>query len=364
MATVINDAQSSVGSPYVLYDLVATYKDRTQTTVTISYTLTGWLQYSSSYLGTGYSITPTVYFGGASESFTLKSSSSSWSGTTKHSISGTIKVTGLSATTKSISTALSVAATDSGRMSKKSGTALAIKDYNAQSGWSVNTHSANLDGSISLTINPIQSTNQHTIKATDGTKTVTLISKSSGTSKVIPFKAATFGSWFSTTSKTKTVTLLMTTYNEAGTALGTKESQSFTLTMLSSQGNPTGASLGLLNLTDIGGAFKVTKPTYKYGATFKSYSVTASSGTATYNGVETVTHVANPSIEGGVTITLSFTDSRGFISNVASIKYVPELTKFLVWVGGVWKKAMPYVYSGGVWKKAIGYIYTGSAWKK
>jgi len=33
-------------------------------------------------------------------------------------------------------------------------------------------------------------------------------------------------------------------------------------------------------------------------------------------------------------------------------------------VGGVWKKAIPFVRDGGVWKPAAAYVMTGSVWKE
>lgn len=138
MATVLNEKQSTYGSPYAFYTLSMTYSNRTSTTVDVSWSLTGHLQHSASYMGSGYILTATVYAGNNSQSKTLKGSSDIWSGTGTHTISGSFTVTGLATSTTSIATALYVDSNvdkyesgyDSCQLNKTSGTALAIPKYN------------------------------------------------------------------------------------------------------------------------------------------------------------------------------------------------------------------------------------------
>lgn len=107
MATVISNKKSTYGSPYAFYTLDLSYSNRTLNSVVVSYTLKVNLQYSNSNLGKGYPLTAIIYAGGSnSGEITLKPSSTSWSGTSVKTFTGSFTVTGLSASTSSISTAL------------------------------------------------------------------------------------------------------------------------------------------------------------------------------------------------------------------------------------------------------------------
>lgn len=104
-ATLVSGKKSTYGSPYAFYTFSYTVGTRTATSVTLNFTCSGHLQYSNSFLGTGtgYGLNAGVYVGGAWRTWTLKSSSTSWSGTTSHSASsGTITISGLSNTTTSL----------------------------------------------------------------------------------------------------------------------------------------------------------------------------------------------------------------------------------------------------------------------
>lgn len=105
MATVISSKKSSVGGPYCYYTLTMTYSSRTTTSVKVSWKLTAKLASSSSVMG--YSLTAYVYAGSNYQKKTLKGNST-WTGTGAHSIEGSFTVSGLSASTSSISTALKV----------------------------------------------------------------------------------------------------------------------------------------------------------------------------------------------------------------------------------------------------------------
>lgn len=87
MATILSGKKSTYGSPYVFYTVSAECTARSATAATIKVTVSAHLQYSSSFLGTGYPITVSIYLGGAWRSMTLKKSSDSWSGTGSHSVS-------------------------------------------------------------------------------------------------------------------------------------------------------------------------------------------------------------------------------------------------------------------------------------
>lgn len=141
MATVIDSKKSSVGSPYCYYTLKMTYSNRTTTSVKVSWTLTAKLASSSSTMG--YSLTAYVYAGSDYQKKSLKGTST-WTGTSAHTIEGSFTVSGLSASTSKISTALKVtsgAPANACQLNKTSGSNLTIAtiptytiSYNANGG--------------------------------------------------------------------------------------------------------------------------------------------------------------------------------------------------------------------------------------
>lgn len=69
-----------------------TEKSRSGTSVVLNVGFSSYLN-SSGFIGTGYSVKGTITAYNGSKDFTLKSSSASWSGTTKHTTSGTMTIT-------------------------------------------------------------------------------------------------------------------------------------------------------------------------------------------------------------------------------------------------------------------------------
>lgn len=131
--TLVDDVKSSYGSPYVHYSCtyVSTRANTTTATISVALSFKAWLQSSSSTLGTGKSLV--IYArlnGGAWQSVTIKSSSASWSGTTKHSAPA-LTVTGTSTSDK-INIEFYVTRGDSTGNSGKLGTKSSPKSYNAK----------------------------------------------------------------------------------------------------------------------------------------------------------------------------------------------------------------------------------------
>lgn len=131
--SLVDDVKSPYSGPYVHYSCSYTTERASATTAGISVTLNfkGWLNSSSSYLGTGKSLI--IYArlnGGAWQSVTIKSSSTSWSGTTKHSASA-LTLTGASTADK-INVEFYVARGDSTGNAGKLGTKSSPKVYAAK----------------------------------------------------------------------------------------------------------------------------------------------------------------------------------------------------------------------------------------
>ena len=102
MATILSGKKSSYGSPTAYYTVSVTTKSRTASSVVFVARVSGHLASSSSSLGSGLSLVAGIYAGGSWHTKTLKSSSSSWSGTGTHTISWEFTVSGLSATQTSV----------------------------------------------------------------------------------------------------------------------------------------------------------------------------------------------------------------------------------------------------------------------
>ena len=94
MATILNNKKSTGGSPYAYYSVDATSSNRGTSSVDITITVTSNLQYSSSSLGSGsnYGLVGYITLNNTEYSMTLKSTSQSWSGTTKHIATSTFNV--------------------------------------------------------------------------------------------------------------------------------------------------------------------------------------------------------------------------------------------------------------------------------
>ena len=94
MARLLTDKKSTNGSPYAFYTVDCTASSRKPTSVKLKFTVTARLQYYNSWIGTGtgYGLTAGVYVDEEWHNFTLKSESTSWSGTTEHTASATITV--------------------------------------------------------------------------------------------------------------------------------------------------------------------------------------------------------------------------------------------------------------------------------
>lgn len=95
MATILNEKKSDGGSPYIFYTIDASVSNRKVNSIDVSYTVTSHLQYSSSSLNTG-TLTSYITLNGTEYALTLKTSSQHWSGTTRHTSSNKVTVTGLS----------------------------------------------------------------------------------------------------------------------------------------------------------------------------------------------------------------------------------------------------------------------------
>lgn len=113
MATLISNKKSTYGSPYGYHTITATETSRTSSKVTIKFTAKCKLAESSSWLGSGSVLKAGVYIGGSWRTWTLKSSSATWSGTASHSASASFSISASASTTSLTGIKVRVLRTDS-----------------------------------------------------------------------------------------------------------------------------------------------------------------------------------------------------------------------------------------------------------
>lgn len=100
--TLLSDKISDKGDPYVRYTVKAKTSGRTSGSVKVTVTIQTRLNTSVSFLGKGYGLYGSVYLGGEWKGATLKSQYDKWEGKATHTASFTVTVSGLSASTTSL----------------------------------------------------------------------------------------------------------------------------------------------------------------------------------------------------------------------------------------------------------------------
>ena len=128
------DVWSDSDEPKFHYVVTAQVTDRTETTAKVTVAITTSLRYRGSYFGNGFILTGSLYMNGSWHDVTLKTSGEYWRGTTAHTANLSFTISGLSASTTSISSIFKVSRGDSkgggaGILSDKSCNNLAIAPY-------------------------------------------------------------------------------------------------------------------------------------------------------------------------------------------------------------------------------------------
>lgn len=104
MAEILTKKKSTYSGPYAYYTVDVTTSSRTPLSVKLTVKVTANLAASTSLLGTGngFGLTAGIYVGGEWHTWTLKKEGTSWSGTKKHTAETSFRVSGLSASTSSL----------------------------------------------------------------------------------------------------------------------------------------------------------------------------------------------------------------------------------------------------------------------
>jgi len=129
-------ATSTAGAPTFNYTVTAKATQRTANSVKVNLAITAALGRDASYFGRGYGLTASVYIGGAWRNVTLKNTTDYWRGKTGHTVNLSVTVSGLSASTASITgIKFKVTRTDSlgnaGKLGETACSNLRISQYTA-----------------------------------------------------------------------------------------------------------------------------------------------------------------------------------------------------------------------------------------
>lgn len=93
--------QSKAAAPYINYKVAAQTSGRTEKSVNVKATITASLEKSSNYFGRGYGLKGSIQFnGGDWHSVTIKNTSDYWQGNSGHTVTFTVAVKNLEASTK------------------------------------------------------------------------------------------------------------------------------------------------------------------------------------------------------------------------------------------------------------------------
>lgn len=359
--TVLSNKQSTVGSPYVIYTVQLQPSSRTASTVNIDCIVTLHLSSSSSHLGTGHVLTGYIAMNGQKFSIDLKGWSESWDGTTNHTASTSFQVTGLSSSTTSLSSTFSVTNSggSAGALNETSMSSITIGSGNSASLFKIQSD-IYVGDKVTASITSTSSTNYHKISISSGSKSTTFTSNTKS-DYVCQFSSSVFNSWFSSTVKMIEATITCTTYSSSGSNLGSV-SQKVYVHLHEYQYKPTGGSGKVSSESVTSCTITLTKPTFKNSATFSKWNISSNIGTATVSGdTITVSGLSSASnTETGV-LTVTCTDSRGFISDPIYVVFHIRRSGFYVY-NGAWLHASPMLYNNG-YKNVTGAVYN-SGWKK
>ena len=230
MAVILNNQQSTVGSPYAYYTIDATTSNRTATTTDIAIIITTHLGSSASTFGTGYSLKGSLYLNGSWYDIPIKSTSEAWSGTTNHTASATFTVP-TDASLTSISGILFNVTRPDGRGSSCSLTSTGCSNITLPpqpvSIPTVNENTVTL-GTTELTVytNRTNPNYIHTIQTVINGNVIETFTNITDSKTFIP-AIATYAPYI-TGSDRDTCYIVCTTYNN-GTQIGTSQTVSITL---------------------------------------------------------------------------------------------------------------------------------------
>lgn len=335
MATLLSNKLSHGTSPAAYYTASVSASNRTATSVKITFSITGRLQYSSSFLGTGKVLVAGIRVAGTWHAVTLKSSSSSWRGTGSHSASTSFTVSAAATTTTLTGIQVRVLRTDGGGTSAQLN-ATAVSNISIGLGATASTPSISpssgieFGDTITISNSSTPSTNVYTLTYSFGSATGTICTKKASpvnwtipTSLMSQIPNATSG----------TITITCQTYTSSGTSVGSK-TKTFTASVPTSI-KPTISSVRVSEAVSsvastIGAYVKsqskakvVISAAGKNGSTISKYATTIA-GT-NYSGSTVTSNVLNTS--GTVKVDVTVTDSRGRTAstskNITVLDYAP-----------------------------------------
>lgn len=377
MATILSYTKSTYGSPYAFYKCDVSVSNRTKNSITITAIATGYLQYSSSWLGTGAAngLTASLYVGGVWHSWTLKATNTTWRGTSTHSSSTSFTVSGLTSSQTSLTgiqfkvSRTSSSANNASLTAKTCSNITFDKCENADSIWPQNN--APLIGQVTdvrvraeyypyhdLVVCPLNMPGYEIVVSGDFTDLTKVI-----------WEEDVYAPLFPTDSKQLTVSLKSTGYSSIGsTTSGLSSTWDMVLTMPRYVGKPSMPSAKIISRNSITTTIQLIEPTtYKYGASFGYWDVSCSHGTVEFldeNNPNIVTLTIPEGLNETIVVYIKAIDTRGIDSDELHVVCYTRQYGSLVYKDGIYVHGKPYVYEDNTWKASNAYIYNDNTWKE
>lgn len=359
--TILSNKQSTYGSPYCYYTVTAYPYSRSSTSCTVTITISSHLSSSSSHLGTGHILIGTISIGSKSYDIDIKGYSDVWDGTTVHTVSKDISVNELTSSQTSLTDVkFSVVNTygNSSTLNSTSCSSITIDTGNSASDFYI-ADELYVGQKHTISIFPEDSTNYHSIYAYYGDYSNN-IANNIGTNYTFSFSSY-YANWFSSSEKEIQMRIMVVTYSSDGTQVGSLN-RKIKLMLRRSEYKPTGHSASLSSESLSTATFALTRPTFKLSSTFSEWNVSSNIGTATVSGnTVTVSGLSSASNTATGVLTVTCTDSRGFVSDPIYVVFHIRKNGFYIY-NGAWIHTSPMLYNSG-YKSVTGAVYN-SGWKK
>lgn len=229
---------------------------------------------------------------------------------------------------------------------------------NGKSTFSLSSNIINLDTStITISLSLATSSNTHTITLTIAGSTYTLAT-GVGSSHSFTLPASSYAKLF-TNSKSTTGTITATTY-ASGSSLGSY-SESVIIILPESLGKPDKPSAVIVNEREFDAIIKLTKPAFKYSATFAKWDISTTAGVFNITG-DRIDTAIQPEINKNAVLKIRAIDSRGYASDPVFVVWHSYKSGPCIFLNGKWVPCVPYLYKNGEYVECKETVYNDYIW--
>ena len=376
METILNECQSTYGSPYAFYTVSVECSNRTATTTYINVRVVSHLQYSGSSFGTGYTLNAGISFDGGNSwnNFNIKSSSQIWSGTTNHTTTQGFTISTSASITSLTNVQFRVLRGESGNSCRLNATACSNITLPLQPITPTISFSGNIQDTYTVTIYPNYSGFSHVARLYFGNDydDISFSAYQSSVSYTVPSK------FYSQIPNGSYGTGSITVYTyDNGNLIGSSSGGSLTLYALEARCKPALSNITLVDTnsttTSLTGNTSIIIPRYSTGratATLTAYnSATASAMTVStpsrvysYTGSQTtLSQTINLGTLSSGRLVVNGRDSRGFNAteqtlNLTTVDYTDLLANFTFYRNSPTGNKMYYKMTGSWWSGNFGAV--------